>query len=500
MRESSIRGGGILASTRGRVFLQSVIQLLGKGISGIGALLLLSITTRYLGPNGFGTYILITSYLSLFYVVTDLGSQSIAVREMARDSETAPTVASQLLALKVGLSVIALAAAMVIVVATPFAPFHAHGVVAAFLLAGLALFSVAPLATGGAIFQTRLRMRIPATADVISRFATLALAIGLAVTVIPPLPSAWGGRLGSILLAGTVGSWLGAGIVYVGARRIVEFHLSFQWRVVLPMIRDALPLAVILILGMVHYRIDIVILTAMTNMSTVGQYGVATKLLDVALAISAIFMGLVFPVLSRRVAGDRALLQRAFQKALELLLIAGVGAAVFVTFLAPFIVRVVAPATLHQAELPVAVIAWSIPITFVNMLFAHMVVAGNRQLAAVPVTLGAILVNVVLNVIFIPHLGAVAPALVTDVTEGLGAFGMGVIMVRYYGFLPSISTPARIVLSAGIAALVLFVLQPVGVAVATLGGILAYAGALLVSRAVGIDDIRATLHGEQAAG
>jgi O-antigen/teichoic acid export membrane protein len=296
-----------------------------------------------------------------------------------------------------------------------------------------------------------------------------------------------------MLSATTFGFWIGAVIVLAGARKLLPFRLRVDLSLLISMLRDALPLAIVLALGVVHYRIDVLILSAMRGMGDVGYYGVGTKLLDVALAGAAIFTGLVLPVLSRRAAGDEILLQRAFQKAVDFMLIVGIAIAVFASALAPVLVQALAGSGFQGAVMPLSIIAWAVPVMYANAVFSQMVVAANRQSLAVPITLAAIALNVVLNVALIPRLGATAPALVTVITESATALGMLIVTVRLYRFAPSPSAAARIFVAGVVAALLLLSLRAAGPLIA---GFLAAAGyllSLLALRVVGVNDARAIL-------
>ncbi len=160
------------------------------------------------------------------------------------------------------------------------------------------------------------------------------------------------------------------------------------------------------------------------------------------------------------------------------------------------VVSLVAGGRFEQANAPVAIIAWAIPITFANMVLAHMVVAANEQRRAVPVTLAAIVLNVLLNVLLIPRMGAAAPALVTVITEGLGAAGIAAIMIAHYHFGPSLGSAARILVAGALSGLSLVILQAVNRPLAIVTGVAVYLAALAGTRAVTLADVRATLSGE----
>lgn len=485
-----------MITLRARIVVQMLVQLGGRAASGIGGILLLALLTRYLGPAGFGRYTFVTGYVGIFAIATDLGLQTIAVREMARDPEQTRVVAGELLSLKIVLAVLAVTAAIVIALAAPVAAFSSPGIPAAVAIAAAALLFTPLSGTGAAIFQTHLRMTVPAASDVVYRLINLTLVALFSAGVLFGGRAGIAFRLNAVLLASTAGLLVSALFIYRSATRLVPIVPRWNRNVVLFMVRDAAPLALVSVLGIIHYRIDVLILSQMAPMSTVGLYGVATKILDVSIAMAAMFMALVFPVLSRRTLGDPALLQRAFGKTVDILVIVGLGAAVFLASLAPLVVRILTHQAFAGAIPPVTIIAWAIPITFLATAFTQMVVAANQQIRAVPVSIGAIVVNVALNLILIPRMGASGPALATDISESLNTVGMALIMMQHYGFGPSWSGIAKICLAGAASAAVLaygHALTPW--LIVPLAGIVYLAG-LAALRVVTVADVRVLLSRE----
>jgi O-antigen/teichoic acid export membrane protein len=458
--------------------------------SAVGALVLLWLLTHYLGPGGFGQFTLATSFVALFFVVTDLGAQSIAVREMAQAPPRSAAVVGQLFSLKLIMSLAAFVVSAIVAWIIPLDSFRGFDMRLGVLLAGLTLLTVPFLSTAGAVFQTSLKMIVPSVSEVVSRAVTVSLVAGLQIGLTGRLSLSQHWRLPAVLLAATIGAWAGAMLSFNRAQILVPIRPLFDRVLARSMVRDSVPLGIVLVLGIIHYKIDVFVLAAMRGNTAVGLYGVATKLLDVALAGSAIFMGLAFPVLSGRVLGDPALLQRAFQKALDFMLIVGVAGAVFTTTLAPFLVRSFAGGNFAKAAVPVAIIGWAIPVSFSNTLFAHLLVAANQQARAVPISLLAITINIGLNVALIPALGSSAPALVTVISETVGMLGIAVIAVRHFRLRPSARSIILVLLCGSCAAAPLVLLQQVNVGLAVGCGLLVYGGALLATRLLRIDEFR----------
>jgi O-antigen/teichoic acid export membrane protein len=342
-------------------------------------------------------------------------------------------------------------------------------------------------------------MEIPVLLDIMSRLLMLVgvAALAAGVTVMGASPAV---RLDLVLLLAATTGVLASGVMFLAAQHLLRFRPVLYDRLLLwPMVRDSAPLAIVLVVGIIHYRIDVFILAAMKGSGAVGLYGVATKLLDVSLAVSAMFMSVAFPVLSQRAFGEQALLRRAFQKSLDFMLILGAGIAIFAAVLSPTLTRLVGGSGFGDAAAPLAVIAFAVPVMFVNQVFSHMVVAANRQLIGVPVVLLAALANIGLNVLLIPHLGVTAPALVTDITESLSAIGLAVVMIRHYRFGPSLLAPARILAAAALAGSATLLLRSFNPIVAAMLGLAVYATALVLTGAIGRDDVTALLRGEAPA-
>lgn len=486
-------------SLRARVLIHTGLQLGGKAVTLLAGVFLLSLLTRYLGVRGFGRYTFVLGFTSLFAVLTDLGSQALAVREMARNRERADRVAGQFFTVKTAMAATSALAALVLAYVLPVHSLREPGVMFGIVVCAVALLAAPLGGTAIAVFQTSLRMEIPVLLDIMSRLLMLAgvaaLAAGVAVMGTSPAV-----RLDLVLLLAATTGVLASGVMFFAAQHFLRFRPVLYDRLLLwPMIRDSAPLAIVLVVGIIHYRIDVFILAAMKGSGAVGLYGVATKLPDVSLAVSAMFMSVAFPVLSQRALGEQALLRRAFQKSLDFMLILGAGIAIFAAVLSPTLARLVGGSGFGDAAAPLAVIAFAVPVMFVNQVFSHMVVAANRQLIGVPVVLSAALANVVLNVLLIPHLGVTAPALVTDITESLSAIGLAVVMIRHYRFGPSLVVPARILAAAALAGFATLVVRSFNPIVAAVLGLAVYAAALVLLGAVGRDDVTALLRGEAPA-
>src|SRR5436305_2316813 len=129
-------------------------------------------STRALGPALFGNYTTVLAFVGLFGVLTDLGFGTLTVRDVAQDHALAVRYVSNVLALRVLFSVVAIV--LIVGLAQVYvAPSLRHAVyVYALALVPLAIFNSLQL-----VFQFSERMAYGAALNVAAAAATAALSI-----------------------------------------------------------------------------------------------------------------------------------------------------------------------------------------------------------------------------------------------------------------------------------------------------------------------------------
>ena len=74
-------------SLSAKIAHNTLIQVVGKVISTLLGLFSLALITRYLGPNGFGEYTTITTFLTFFAVLADFGLTLVTTQMISHKSE-----------------------------------------------------------------------------------------------------------------------------------------------------------------------------------------------------------------------------------------------------------------------------------------------------------------------------------------------------------------------------------------------------------------------------
>lgn len=453
----------VAVSARRRVASNTALQLAGKGaLLAMGAVSI-AVLTRYLGPERYGQYTLALMYMQLFAVLADVGLFTTVVREISRDPARTDELAGNALTLRLLLSVAMIVVACLISLLLPYE----RDVRVAILLAGGPLLFGMVTNSIVAVLQSRLRMGRAVIGEVTGR----AVALGLAILV-----AALDLGFYAVMLAAGAGSLVVLLVTWVLTRPIaaVRFHANRAvWRSLLV---ASLPLGLALAINELYFRADSVIISLFEPFEQVGQYTLAYRMLEFALALGSIFLTTVFPLLAAAVAHDEPRALRLIQSSTDALVLLGAPLVAGGLVVAPRLVELVSGADFADAATPLQILLFAGALSWVNGVFGFALVAKRRQLAALWLNLTALAVNIGLNLVFVPIYGIVAAAVVTVASELVIFAGSIRLMRRHFAFFPRLSTLLPATAAAAVMAAVLWPLRngPVFVLVA-LGAVL-YAG------------------------
>jgi O-antigen/teichoic acid export membrane protein len=399
-----------------------------------------AILTRYLGPRRYGQYGLAFSYTQLFGVLADVGMFTVMVRELSKTPERTEELVGNAFTLRLALSAVAVALAAGVSLALPYAP----SVRIAILVAGLALCLDLLVGALTAVFQARLLMGYAVIAQVVGRVLALgavgavaALGLGLYGAV----ASASLGAAATLAVSGRL------------ARRLTHVRPRFEWRVWRQLLVASAVLGLALAINQVYLRADTLIISLYRSYREVGLYAVGYRIADLVVAVPAVLLASVFPVISRYVAAEE-LRQRRLAQVIQLVadafMIFGVAIATGGAILARPIIELAAgsgfadPAAVASLALLLAAGA----LVSLNGLFGFALIAKARQAQALWLNVSALALNLSLNFILVPPLGIVAAATTTLAGEVLILGGSFLLMRRHFGFFIHFRVLPRALLAA----------------------------------------------------
>ena len=447
-------------STARRVAVNTAAQAAGKAAVLAIAVASVAVVTRYLGAEDYGKLALALAFVQMLGVLADVGLLTVVVREISRTPERTAELVGNTVVLRLALSlgVVALSALAALALGYP------DDVRTAILIAG------APLALGMvntaivAIFQARLLMGRSAIADVAGR--AVAFAAVVAVVALD---------LGFYAVVATtaIGAAVTLAVTWTFARRLVAIRPRAERSVWRTLLVASIPVGLTLAVNEIYFRADTFILSLFRDYDEVGGYALAYRIVELLAIFPAIVMTSVFPLLSRYLGEDRALVRRTVDTTAGLFVVVALPLAVGGLFAAPQLIELLGGDGFESAVTPLRLLLFAGGLAAVSGLLGYALIAAGRQRATLWLSLAALALNLALNFALVPSLGADAAAAVALGCEVV-ILGGGLLLVhRYLDLVPRPRTLAPAAIAAATMAGVLWalgsdslaVLLPVGAAV-----------------------------------
>jgi O-antigen/teichoic acid export membrane protein len=466
------------ATSRARAARDVALQLAGRLASLVLGVVVTVVLVRALGVRDTGVWTTLLAINSIGLIIADLGLAQIAVREASAHPEDEPAWLGSLVVLRGALSIpVALVSVGAVALVT-----EGRGA----LLAGVLITMTVVLGTASALsaaFQIRVR-NDRSTAIVLLN--SVLWAVGVIVVALA------GGGL--VAFAAVL---LGVGIATTALQtawvlRVARVDLSGVRRHGREMLRVGTVVGLGLMLTIAYARIDQVLVLHYVGERGAGLYGTAYILLDRLAFVPAAVMATLYPVLASAWAADRARARRVLQQGIEYLLIAALPGLAFTIVAAGPLVRLLFGAEFAAAAPAVPVLMGAFVLICLNYLVSYAALVTERQAKLVWIASVTLVVNVVANVILLPHYGFEAAAWVTLASEAL-VLVLGTAMVLpVLGLRLAPGRVPRIVAAAAVMGLLVWAARSAGLGVVGLIAVaaIAYPAALLGLRAVDPRDLR----------
>lgn len=361
---------------------------------------------RYLGPVGFGKYNFVFAYLAFFSIITDLGLQQILVREMARDPSAAPKLIGNAYILRIILTTIAIALAIVIITPLPYPDDTTLYV----YIASFTLFFISFSDFYATIFQANLAMKYSVVSKLIFKFLSAGLVFYLIFT---------GGALAAIILAIVFSEMVKMLLNYYFSRRFVKPVFAIDFSLWKRLFKESLPLALTSVIWIIYFRIDVVMLSMMVGDAAVGLYSAAYKLSEPLSMISTALVISLFPIMSASFKESTEKLVKIYRLGLKCILITMLPITVGVTFIADRAILLIYEPEFVSSGIALQILVWAVLFGSINYIIFNLLVAIERPILNTWAMGAGALVNVILNFILIPIMGFAGAAITTVVTNVL---------------------------------------------------------------------------------
>lgn len=408
-----------------KIAFNTAAQTIGRGIVLLISLLTTAVLTRSLGVGGYGSYAFITAFILLFGTISDWGTNVIAVREASQKRESRPVIFGVATLFRLGMSGIAVFLLNLVIRLNP----EWQGLVVPATIGSLVLFALSVKTSVGIVFQVLLKYEFTVIIEILSSLIFLGLVL-LSVSVKAGLL----GIMFSWFAATTVASLLGL----VFARRLSSISWTLDTKVIKRIFWEAAPAGMLFLFFNLYNRIDTVILQYFKGPEAVGIYGLSYKVFDNLVLGAAFMMNSMFPLLSSSFAkgarNKNAL--NYYQKTFDLLLVGAVFVSLAFFFLAPLVIEVLGGREFLPSVSVLRILIFALFAAYFNHLTGYSLIALGRQKISMFIALGALVLNVVANLLFVPLFSYTAAAWITVLTEGFVLLLSMVVLKRILGTFP----------------------------------------------------------------
>jgi len=404
-----------------RIAKNTGVLLASQVVSYILGFFFIMYTARYLGAGGFGMLSFALAFTGIFGVFADLGLRQLTVREVARDKSLAGKYLGNIAVMKVILVIVTFG---LIALFINLLGYPEQTIKVVYLVALSIIFSGFS-GTFYSIFQAYEKMEYQSLGQILSSVLMLAGAL----FAISEGSSVVGFASIYFLVSAVV---LGYSFVVCAWKFVLpklEVDLGF-WK---PTMKAALPFGLSGIFVVIYFYIDSVMLSLMQGEEVVGWYNAAYRFVYVLLFIPAAYFSSIYPIMSRFYKTSKDSMRFSYEKSLKYILIIAFPIAIGVTFFADKIILLIFKEEFAPSIPALQILVWAVFFSYLAHATVYTLNSINRQMIYTKITFLAMMLNVVLNLIFIPLLSFVGASLATLFTEFIGFSLMFYYLKRYFG-------------------------------------------------------------------
>lgn len=389
-----------------RIAPNTFAQLLSRGLVIIVSLVTTAVLTRTLGVAVYGDYIFISSFILLFVALTDLGTTIIAVRDTSAEKQRAAAIFGNLFSLRLIFSLLFFGLLNLLGLLLP----QFVGMEKAVFLGSFVLIFLAFRTISQAILQVFFRLDLGSLLEVAASVLFLAgfwfLFVVYRVWSIPSIMAIWSL---AALMSGIVGLLL--------AHKYLTVKFVWQKKEISRLIKEALPVGISLLLFSFYDRgIDSFLLKTYSGAQAVGFYGLAYKVHANLTLGAAYLVNSLFPVISS-LKNNKDLMTKIYQKYFVLLIVIALLLFSLGEIFAPSVVGILGGADFEPAVLALRILLLATIFSYLNHLNGYFMIALGAQKIYLYYSIIGLLLNLTLNIYFIPKYSFLAAAIITVMTE-----------------------------------------------------------------------------------
>jgi O-antigen/teichoic acid export membrane protein len=378
-------------------------QTLARAATAFIGFLITIIIARKFGVLGFGDFTKITSYVALFYLVLDFGLNAFFLQYEKANFKN-------LFYFRIFISLIVFAILNLIALVLPYSA-NANSGFSESVRIGIFIFSFSVFAqsiiiSASAVFQKTVNYFSYAVGVIVGSVANLILVLTFAFLNF---------SIFLILFAFVSSSFLSA-LLLIKLTKEKLLPLSLDKQFAKEIFIKSLPIGLMLIFNLVYFRADMFLLSLFSSTKAVGIYGLSYKFFDFLIALPLFLSNAIYPFLIK-VKNEKEKFFKLTNNYFVIFLLASIVIIIPFWFASPLFALI--KSDFSGSIVPFRILLLSLPFFFTTSFLQWVLITLEKQKYLMYVYFFSTILNIALNIIFIPQFSFIACATITLVSEGI---------------------------------------------------------------------------------
>lgn len=396
----------------------SLFYLAGNVLSRIIDLWAILLIARHFGESAMGRFSFAIAYVGYFSILIDLGFNITFVREMVREKARQATLLTGMLVYKCVMILVGmtLAASLIYLGEYPLDTMRLVWVMTLGLLISPKLPSLRLVYEQ--VFQSHMRMEIPGLLRILDGVLLLSLVYGI---IIYDKPILW------VMVAYIVCNLPGLVVIVIASRKLVRPSGAFDSGLMLDLLRQALPVAVLGLFAAIYSRIDVLLLSRWSDDAAIGYYASAYRLSEAFRILPAAVLASLYPMMVAHAGQLKDSFIPILSRGLKPLLVTLIPVCLVTTFLSESIIALFYSSQYLPAAASLITLVWAELFVMLATVLSNALIALGRQKTVLSINGLMLLINILVNVILIPIWSFQGASVARLLTEGTGVIGFTIV-------------------------------------------------------------------------
>lgn len=355
------------------------------------------------GADIYGSYFALLNFSFILNIIPDLGTNNWNTYHTAQKGKILTQQLSGMITLRLILAIVYFAVCVLIGWILDYSTWQM------WLLSVLAINQL--FATGILFFRSYLTgLHFFKQDSVVSVLDRLILAIAMAILL-------WGNVTGDSsfqvewLVYGQTVAYLITLLTafFLVLQKSGRFHFTMDYKFVRNILKASAPFTLMSFLSMMAYRVDGVMLERMNSPGEAGIYAMCYRFFDAGNMFSYLFAVLLLPMFARMLNSNDSI-SELFQQSFRIMFSSVLVVVVTVLFFGGYVLSLIYD---HHIAEATPVLSWlmaSMACFSLQYIFGTLITASGNLKPLIYIALGAMIYNVLLNIFYIPSMGALGAA------------------------------------------------------------------------------------------